>query len=204
MFYCVKAVRIQNYSDPYFPTFGLNAERSSVFFRNQYECGKIRTWITPNTDKLYTVCFLANIAKFLRVPLLKKICERLLSKPLRSFFQLFPAFSSSFFTPSKHFVVQSQQLKFWKVEHVQNQQLKYQNDVIVICSKLTIKTSARRQCHHSGIFILNFEHFSYLVLVFFWWLWTNGCLQGSTEKNGNKGKGCRSSHRKCVLKKKVF
>ena len=53
------------------------------------------------------------------------------------------------------------------MEHVQNQQLKQQNDVIVLCSKLTIKTSARYQCHHSGIFIVNFEHFSYLVLVFF-------------------------------------
>ena len=33
-----------------------------------------------------------------------------------------------------------------------------------ICSKLTIKTSERRR---SGVFIVNFEHISYLVLVFF-------------------------------------
>ena len=33
-----------------------------------------------------------------------------------------------------------------------------------ICSKLTIKTPERR--HHSGIFIVNLEHISHLVLVF--------------------------------------
>ena len=35
-----------------------------------------------------------------------------------------------------------------------------------ICSKLTIKIPARRQWRHSGIFIVNFEHISHLVLVF--------------------------------------
>ena len=35
-----------------------------------------------------------------------------------------------------------------------------------ICSKLTIKTSERRLWRRSGIFIVNFEHISYLVLVF--------------------------------------
>ena len=35
-----------------------------------------------------------------------------------------------------------------------------------ICSKLTIKTSERRQWRRSGVFIVNFEHISHLVLVF--------------------------------------
>ena len=37
-----------------------------------------------------------------------------------------------------------------------------------ICSKLTIKTAKRRQCCRSGVFVVNFEHISYLVLVFAW------------------------------------
>ena len=35
-----------------------------------------------------------------------------------------------------------------------------------ICSKLTIKTLERRQWCCSGVFIVNFEHISHLVLVF--------------------------------------
>ena len=35
-----------------------------------------------------------------------------------------------------------------------------------ICSKLKIKTPERHHWHLSGIFILNFEHISHLVLVF--------------------------------------
>ena len=35
-----------------------------------------------------------------------------------------------------------------------------------ICSKLTIKTPERRHLHRSGVFIVNFEHISHLVLVF--------------------------------------
>ena len=45
-----------------------------------------------------------------------------------------------------------------------------------ICSKLTVKTPERHQWHHSGVFIVNlasffvfivnFEHISYLVLLF--------------------------------------
>ena len=35
-----------------------------------------------------------------------------------------------------------------------------------ICSKLTIKTPERRRGRRSGVFIVNFEHISHLVLVF--------------------------------------
>ena len=35
-----------------------------------------------------------------------------------------------------------------------------------ICSKLTIKTPERRRWHRSGVFIVNSEHISHLVLVF--------------------------------------
>ena len=33
-------------------------------------------------------------------------------------------------------------------------------------AKLTIKTLERRQWHHNGVFIVNFEHILHLVLVF--------------------------------------
>ena len=55
MFHCVKSVHIWSFSDPYFPAFGLNTERYSVFLRLQSECGKIRTRKTPNTDTFYAV-----------------------------------------------------------------------------------------------------------------------------------------------------
>ena len=35
-----------------------------------------------------------------------------------------------------------------------------------ICSKLTIKTPEQRQWRRSGVFIVDFEHIPYLVLVF--------------------------------------
>ena len=41
-----------------------------------------------------------------------------------------------------------------------------QQDRCEICSKLTIKIPERRHWRRSGIFIVNFEHISYLVLVF--------------------------------------
>ena len=46
----VKSVRIRSFSDLYFPVFGLNTERYSVFLRIQSGCGKIRTRKTPNID----------------------------------------------------------------------------------------------------------------------------------------------------------
>ena len=53
--HCVKSARIRSYSGPYFPAFGMNTERYSVFLRIQFECGKTRTRITPNTDTFYAV-----------------------------------------------------------------------------------------------------------------------------------------------------
>ena len=35
-----------------------------------------------------------------------------------------------------------------------------------ICSKFKIKTPERRHCRRSGVFIVNFEYISHLVLVF--------------------------------------
>ena len=46
--HCVKSVRIRSYSGPHFRAFGLNMERYGVSLRIQYECGKMRTRITPN------------------------------------------------------------------------------------------------------------------------------------------------------------
>ena len=51
----MKSVRIRSNSGPYFSAFGLNAERYSVSLRIQFECGKMRTRITPNTDTFYGV-----------------------------------------------------------------------------------------------------------------------------------------------------
>ena len=35
-----------------------------------------------------------------------------------------------------------------------------------MCSELTIKTPERRRLRRSGVFMVNFEHISYLFLVF--------------------------------------
>ena len=47
--HCVKSLRIQSYSGPYFPAFRL------VSLRIQSECGKMRNRITPNTDTFHAV-----------------------------------------------------------------------------------------------------------------------------------------------------
>ena len=53
--HCVKRVRIQSYSGPHFPAFGLNAERCGVSLCIQSECRKMRTRITQNTDPFHVV-----------------------------------------------------------------------------------------------------------------------------------------------------
>ena len=50
---CVKSNRIQSYSGPYFPAFGLNTERCRVSLGILSECELMRTRITPNTDTFY-------------------------------------------------------------------------------------------------------------------------------------------------------
>ena len=52
---CVKSVRIQSFSNPYFTAFGMNTEINRVKLRIQYECGKIRTRKSPNTDSFNIV-----------------------------------------------------------------------------------------------------------------------------------------------------
>ena len=52
---CLKIVRIRSYSSPHFPEFGVNNERDGVSLRIQYECRKMLTRITPNTDTFYAV-----------------------------------------------------------------------------------------------------------------------------------------------------
>ena len=49
MQHCVKSVRIQSFSGPYFLAFGLHTERYGVSLRMQSKCEKIRTKKTPNT-----------------------------------------------------------------------------------------------------------------------------------------------------------
>ena len=54
-FCLVKSVRIWSYSGPYFPAFGLNTERYKVSLHIQFECGKMLSRITPNTDTFHAV-----------------------------------------------------------------------------------------------------------------------------------------------------
>ena len=53
--YCVKKVRIQSFSSPFFPAVGLNAQRHSISLCILSECGKIRIREFPNTDTFHTV-----------------------------------------------------------------------------------------------------------------------------------------------------
>ena len=55
IFHCVKSIRIRRFSDPYFPVFGLNTERSEVSPRIQSKCRKKQTWKTPNMDTFHAV-----------------------------------------------------------------------------------------------------------------------------------------------------
>ena len=51
-------------------------------------------------------------------------------------------------------------LKFFKVNN------RNTRTMFEICSKLTIKTLERRQWRRSGVFIINFEQISHIVLLF--------------------------------------
>ena len=48
--HCVKNVRIQSYSGPHFPAFGMSTGRYSVSLRIQSKFGKMRNRITPNKN----------------------------------------------------------------------------------------------------------------------------------------------------------
>ena len=58
MNHCVKSVRIQSFSGPYFPTFELNTERYGVSPCILFECRKIRTRKTPNTYPFHAVNYM--------------------------------------------------------------------------------------------------------------------------------------------------
>ena len=69
-FHCANSSRIQSYSVPYFPKFGLNTERYFVYLRIQSECGKIRTGKTPNRNSFHAViltnsCQLSHVFQFI-------------------------------------------------------------------------------------------------------------------------------------------
>ena len=51
----VKSARIQSYSGPHFPAFGLNTDRYEVSIRIQSDCRKIRTRITPYTANFHAL-----------------------------------------------------------------------------------------------------------------------------------------------------
>ena len=53
--YYMKSIRVWSFSWAYFPAFGPNTERNSVFLRIQSKCGKIHTIKTPNTDTFHAV-----------------------------------------------------------------------------------------------------------------------------------------------------
>ena len=58
--HCVKSECIRSFSGPYYPAFGLNMGRQSVFFSIHSEWGKIRTRKTPNTDTFHAVTNIKN------------------------------------------------------------------------------------------------------------------------------------------------
>ena len=50
-----ESARIRSFSNPYFSEFGLNTKRYAVSLRIQFDCRKIGTRKTPNTDTLHAV-----------------------------------------------------------------------------------------------------------------------------------------------------
>ena len=61
--HCVKSVRIQSFSGPYIPAFGLNTKIYSVNLRIQSKCRKIRTRKTSNTDAFLRSKVLPTVAR---------------------------------------------------------------------------------------------------------------------------------------------
>ena len=66
-----KSVRIRSFSDPHFPAFGLNTEIYGVNLPIQFECGKIWTRKTSNTDTFYAVMVVGEFGKCKKTAVLK-------------------------------------------------------------------------------------------------------------------------------------
>ena len=52
-FQCIKAFRTRSFSSLYFPDFGVNTEKIFLNLLILFECGKMRTRKTPNTDTFH-------------------------------------------------------------------------------------------------------------------------------------------------------
>ena len=88
--------------------------------------------------------------------------------PLRMFRNFGNCKNSNFFQnahPSRHLAVQSFNKSITKTR-------------CEICSKLTIKTPERHQWRRFGVFIVNIEHISLLVLLFLLLVWVGKCRLG--------------------------
>ena len=69
----MKSVRIQSFSGPHFPAFGLNMEIYVVNLLIQFECGKIRTRKTRNTESFYAVLVCYNFDVWSQEGLISRI-----------------------------------------------------------------------------------------------------------------------------------
>ena len=78
--HCVESVRIQSYSGPNWTEYG---ERYVISLRIHFECGKMWTRITPNTDTFCAVSFI-KIDLFL---FKLAICKVKFSKTEKEFLQ---------------------------------------------------------------------------------------------------------------------
>ena len=82
-----KSVRIRSFSGPYFPAFGLNAERYRVSLHIQTECGKIGPENPEYGHESCTRFFISNSIFYLNASLLRedvnsrvKVAKKLLTK----------------------------------------------------------------------------------------------------------------------------
>ena len=87
--HCLKSVRIGSYSGLYFPTCGLTAERYGISLHIQFEFGKIRTRIPPNTDTFYAVSVTGKWPVTTMTPA-KVLLETFWSFPKKLFYRILP------------------------------------------------------------------------------------------------------------------
>ena len=114
-----------------------------------------------------TQAFPVNTAKFLKTSILKNIYERLPLK-LVNFFFPFAIFNS---VRNESIIEHNTLLNIQRVRNPAGIYLLTVNNRSTttsceICSKLTTKTPERRHWRRFGVFIVNFEYISQLVLVF--------------------------------------